>query len=269
MSLSRYPNPLRGAPLAGLGLLACACLAAGGVARAGEGAPGQLTVRAENDAADGDTVHFVTVAAQHALPYVAQWGGLRMNTAIVILADRDDLEARVHAEGDDWADAWALYDTIYLVSLHKMQPSGRMPSFDFLVSLLAHELTHCVMFQMAGSGARFPLWFNEGMAIATSQEASWYLSRDEVTTILGRRPNLDPLRDRYLAHGEARLAYSVAYFAFTLLEEAHGATPIVQVLATMRTGATFPDAFARVYGESLDAFEDRLLRALRTGDPVR
>ncbi|MHB8419847.1 MAG: peptidase MA family metallohydrolase [Myxococcales bacterium] len=246
------------------------CVLAGS-ARANEGPAGaaQISVRAENEGADGDLVPLVTLAAKQALPRVAQWGGLRVNTAVVILPNRDDLQARVHAEGDDWVDAWARYDTVYLVSPHTMRASGSAPSFDYLASLLAHELTHCTMQQAIGSRrGSVPFWFNEGMATVTSDEGSWYMPREEVATVLGRRPSLDPLHDRYLAHGEARLAYSVAYWSFTLLAGL-GTASIERLLSTMGAGTTFADAFAKVYGEPLESFEGRLLRALRRGEPLR
>ena len=231
-----------------------------------------LTVEAENPTLDQDVVPLVSDATRRAGDVAAVWGALRAPTRVVIVSNIDSLEIRAHAEGSDWLQGVAAYDVIWLLSPHQMSAAHQIPSLRYLTTLLTHELTHCVMQQASGSkddyqSRGFPFWFTEGMATNTSGEAA-ALSREALAAELSRRLTADPMHDgRALAHGEPNLAYSSAFWAFSLLST-RGRAPVLQVLAAMRAGLGFPQAFATVYGESLEDFDGKILTALRRNTPL-
>ena len=253
--------------IAGLSLCATLCASSAALAAA------RLTVEAENPTLDQDVVPLVSEAAKRAASAVEAWGELRAPTRVIIVSNIDSLEIRVHDEGKNWIEGAADYDVVWLLSPHQMNPAHQLPSVGYLTTLLAHELTHCVMQQACGARADYqarhiPFWFTEGMAMTTSGEGSGALSREAIAAELSRRQSADPIRHgTALAQGEPRLAYSSAFWAFSLLDT-RGTTLILQTLAGMGTGLDFWEAFAKVYGEPLAVFHTKVLNALRRNESL-
>jgi hypothetical protein len=118
--------------------------------------------------------------------------------------------------------------------------------------LLAHELTHCVMFQAIGGDARvargIPVWFREGMATTNSGERLVAVSaRPGAVDLLSARALLDAT--------ESSLGYATADRAFRYLTQRYGQQRIRLLLARVRDGAEFPEAFRSIMGVTLDVFE--------------
>jgi hypothetical protein len=251
------------------GVWLCALLCASSSAFA----EARVTVEAENPTLDQDVMPLVQDAARRAANAAETWGALREPTRVIIVSNRDSLAIRVHDEGSNWLEGAADYDVVWLLSPHQIKPTHQLPSVGYLATLLTHELTHCVMQQACGTkddyqARHIPFWFTEGMAMTASGEGAAALSREVVAAELSRRQSADPIRHgTALAQGEPRLAYSSAFWAFSLLDS-RGRMPILQTLAGMRTGLDFWEAFAKVYGEPLAAFHTEVLTALRRNEAL-
>jgi len=191
-------------------------------------------------------------ALETAAPLAERWGLLPEMVTITIHPTHDALEAASRVRGVDWMRAWARLDTIELQAPRTWTP-GTANTRD-LTQLLAHELTHCVMYEAIG-GERValgvPAWFREGMATAAA----------------GQR-FVAPVRADALAAtvafsgDEAPLAYVVANEAFLALERRYGIERIRAVLARVRVGSSFAIAFHEELGIALSAFESEFLVAV-------
>jgi hypothetical protein len=227
----------------------------------------QVTVSAEADKDAGEVARIARLAGE-ALPRVQRWGGLPAPTRIVIVPDHATLEERAHRPGFGWLRAWARYDVIYLQSPSTwrflFQPGERE-----LRQVLTHELTHCAMYQVVSSAHHWnriviPLWFREGMASWTAQQSEKRYPVADLHRFLAEHPDLDPLREADdMVRDNPGLVYSAAHWAFDQLEN-RGNDEVPALLGHLREGSTFPQAFAEVFGESEDDFEDQVLNAWRS-----
>lgn len=219
--------------------------------------------RVEHDAGDCAAAIQVKRALALALPLVERWGHLSERVVVRIHATHEELEAAARKPGYEWLRAWARRGSIELQSPRTW--SRGAATDDELVQLLAHELTHCVMFQRMPSGiaARsIPVWFREGMAIVTARERHPKVACD-VARVLGLtsraraaaappRPRADLYRDR------ADAVYAVADRAFRLLLERHGEARVRKLLTALGSGGDFSNAFQASIGLPLDAFEEEI-----------
>jgi hypothetical protein len=124
--------------------------------------------------------------------------------------------------------------------------------------LLQHEIAHVLISRAAG-GHHVPRWFHEGVALAA--ERTWgfgerarfmyEVARRGTTTIDG----LDPMFDG--SRGSVVMAYGLAgaFVDDMLLKQ--GSDWPAQVLAAVREGQAFDEAFGRVTGMSVAAASDR------------
>jgi hypothetical protein len=228
------PNPLAFAPL----LLLAAC--AHGMAAAPP-APG-LEVRHAPD--DGDAAAQVARVLPEALGRVERWGALPGPVTIRIHPSHSALAEAAGRPADAWLRAWARADSVELQS-PRTWSRGRA-SDEALTSLLAHELTHCLLFQRIG--ARWtvrdvPGWFEEGLASFTAGE------RHQRADASALRPTLLALRS------DAALAYGTADRAFRHLVDRHGEAAVRRILSSLAAGQDFPSAFQAATGTSVAAFE--------------
>ena len=133
---------------------------------------GESTVRLEYQARDAAAARRVAEALVKALPCAERWGQLRVPVTVVLHPSHAALEEAVHRDGFAWLRAWARFDTIDLQSPRTWNLIFP-PTLAEIEELLAHELTHCVMYQRAGTASSWPykgipLWFREGMASVTA-----------------------------------------------------------------------------------------------------
>jgi hypothetical protein len=119
-------------------------------------------------------------------------------------------------------------------------------SDEALGQILAHELTHCVLFETAGPGWReqgIPYWFLEGMASVAAGERH----RGARPEALGAPPEL-------LA-SDPRAVYATADRAFRDLLLQHGDLRVRRILDGLAAGHPFRAAFRDATGGSVGDFE--------------
>ncbi|GEJ56351.1 hypothetical protein [Anaeromyxobacter diazotrophicus] len=246
-------------------------------------AVGGATVRLEYGPQDEREARRVAAALAWAVPRAEQWGPLRAPVTIVLQPSHAALEAAVHRPGYPWLRAWARYDAIELQSprtWNRFFP----PAAAELEELLAHELTHCAMYQQAGSAwswpwLEIPLWFREGMASVTAGQG-YKRTRPAELRAFWARPSGgaadgvagsaggaragaagDPIADpEPLYQAQPELVYGAAHLAFQFLLDRYGADRVRQVLAGMREGHAFPGAFRRAIGLTPAEFEGEFRR---------
>lgn len=207
----------------------------------------QYLLRSREDA--GKDVDRTAEALEAATPRLDVWGGLLAPVTVHVLPDHEALEQAVRRPGFDWLRAWARYDDVMLQA-----PSTWAPTQDPLVELLTHELTHCLMFQHSAdgdswNGRRIPLWFREGMAIWTARQGSKYPTLEDTATWLKQHPDLEPFRDGdALSQDFSGPVYGLAHHAFAFLVKRYGEKSVKALMAAMKGGQRFPEAFRTTVG---------------------
>jgi hypothetical protein len=199
---------------------------------------------AGDDAGAADQVRRLLPGAVRA---AGRWGALGTPVVLTIHATHESLEAAAGREGSPWMRAWARRGAVDLQS-PRTWSRGRA-SDDALGQILAHELTHCVLFLAAGRGTQggdIPLWFQEGMASVAAGE---HHARADAEAIAA------PER---LLRSDAKLVYGTADRAFRLLLDRHGEERVRLLLARLGEGRPFPVAFRDTLGVTLAEFEGDL-----------
>ena len=133
--------------------------------------------------------------------------------------------------------------------------ADRYPDFG-LAAVLRHELTHLFVDRASGGG-NVPRWFNEGLAMAVGREVGWS-DRARVALAVIDDGSLPLARlDMAFSGGETEVhaAYALAGDFVRLLLQRHGRNCAAEILAGVKRGARFRDAFDAVTGESLSDFE--------------
>src|SRR3954465_15465508 len=126
---------------------------------------------------------------------LSRWGSFEQPVDIRVYPDHESLEAAVQRDGYPWLRAWAFGDRIFLQSPRSWNdPSPAAVSAE-LRELLAHELTHSLMYQLLGGAPEPPLWFREGMASVTAGEGHPPAARGG-RAIAGRRRTSFPAGSR-------------------------------------------------------------------------
>lgn len=224
----------------------------------------------------GEDLARVRAALERAAPRVSRWGALSAPVVITIHPDHADLEAAVHREGYPWLRAWARYASV------EIQAPGtwaRGSAGDAeLEELVAHELTHCLLYQRGGDALGWPavdddvpLWFREGMASVTAGQEHRRLDRDALRSRLraagsgggagGAGP--DPLTDpEPLQREAAPVVYATAHWAFRFLLDRYGEARVGRILDGLSRGLLFRRAFREAIGIPAPAFEAEFRRYL-------
>jgi hypothetical protein len=211
--------------------------------------------------ADATEIPRVERALIAAGPRLSRWGEFRHGVFIKLLPDHDALEAAVDRRGYPWLRGWAFGDQVLLES-----PRAWAADDAELAELLAHELTHALMYQLlspddAVAAVEPPLWFREGMASVSAGQDHRRLSRDEVARFIAAHPGADLLRPSSGIYREERDAvYGAAHRAFELLLRISGDAAVRDVLGGVRMGDSFADSFARATGWPLADFEAEAVR---------
>jgi hypothetical protein len=206
-------------------------------------------------------------AAEEVLPRLEQWGHLREPITLQVMPDHASLEASVRQHGLDWLRAWGRYDDVFIQTPSTWGLAGATPPQ--LNELLLHELTHCLMYQLASdrlgwTRKQIPLWFREGMASYTAEQSYRWVSLEEIAKYLERFPESDPVRNPDLLYrDDSNLVYGVAHQAFVFLVRRYGEEAVRGVLREMKDGKNFPEAFAGVIGLSPEAFTRDFTRYVR------
>jgi hypothetical protein len=123
--------------------------------------------------------------------------------------------------------------------------------------VLVHELSHVALQRAAGRQA-LPHWFSEGVAISQSKEHSLARARTLWEgTLSGDLIPLARLSQSFPArHGEVDLAYAeAADLVGHMLAGRRGQVHFQALLAGLREGQAFEQAFAAAYGMPLRALE--------------
>jgi hypothetical protein len=228
-----------------------------------------------SDGKSGADVERIQSAIEKATPGLARWGGLREPVTVFVVGSHGDLEAAVHRPGYGWLRAWGRYDDVIFQA-----PSTWTTRDDLVDQLVLHELTHCLLFQRAGTKEtwlekKIPLWFREGMAISTAGQAALYPSLEDSALWLQRHPTSDVFRDgETLSAEQSSEVYGLALHAFTFLEHRYGASRVDALMTGLQQSADFETAFAQTIGVPVSGFQRDFenylrLRAFRgSGRPV-
>jgi hypothetical protein len=226
---------------------------------------------------DAAAARVVREALPQAVARARRFGVLAEPVTITVHPDHAALEAAVHRRGIPWLRAWARYRTIDLQSPRTwgwLRASRRR-----IGELVAHELTHCATYQASGDAADWlyrplPRWFVEGVAsVAAGQGHRWsdpralarhYRAAAKAPPGAGaaaRAGDADPLApaDSLLADRHD-LVYGAAHHAVSSLVSSHGDEAVRRVLAGIRAGGTFEEAFADAVGMTPAAFTDDFRR---------
>jgi hypothetical protein len=265
--------------------LSCLVLALGCSAGLRELRRGELTdtveaagavVRLVYPPSEAQAAKDVAAALPGALAIAQRWGPLSGPVTVRLHPDHESLEAAAGQDGFPWMRGWARFAS---VDLQSPRTWGLVASPDqaYVEEVLAHELTHCVMYQASGSEwswayKSIPLWFREGMASVTAGQAHRRDGLERLARFYARSGPLparagdagghgDPLsRPELLYRTEDRLVYSAAHHAFRFLLDRYGERRVREVLAGMRSGAHFERAFQQAIGIAPARFEDEFRR---------
>ncbi|MBN2530596.1 MAG: hypothetical protein JXR76_29685 [Deltaproteobacteria bacterium] len=153
-----------------------------------------------------------------------------------------------------WSGAVA-FPTQNLVMLPLQRMDGG-PSEDLEVTLV-HEISH-VAFRAASGGAVTPRWFSEGVAILQSEGSSFHRSQSIWWASL--IDDIRPLKEieKYPEGAKsAEQAYAQAADFTTFLIEREGWNGIRFLLAAIRDGSSFDDAFRQSYGQNVNRLEKK------------
>lgn len=197
-------------------------------------------------------------------PGLQRWGGLSERVTIHVVPDHDMLERAVRRSGFSWLRAWAQYDSLILQAPRTW--TGNDAELD---ELLLHELTHCLLFQKIGTSADWaskpvPFWFREGMATVTAGQALRFLSLEDLADWLDRHADVDVFAEsEQLSREEFTATYGLASHAMRFLLRRATDEQLNALLAAMKTGATFDDAFQTHVGTSRERFEADFVSYLR------
>jgi hypothetical protein len=205
-------------------------------------------------------------------PQLSRWGSFRQGVSIRVLPDHDSLEEAVERRGYPWLRAWAFGDHILLQSPRSWSAQPEGASDDELTELLAHELTHSLMYQLIeppqwplfspdSPMEEPPLWFREGMASVTAGQGDRRLSGEDLSRWALLHPGADLLHPSVeIYRTEKEAVYGAAHRAFDLLVAQHGDQAVRDVLRAVRGGARFADAFKAAMGLGLADFEQTAIR---------
>ena len=189
---------------------------------------GETHVVVRHDAEDARAAEQIREALPSAVAAAERFIPLPRSIVITVYPTHEALEAASHRANEPWMRAWARSDTIDLQSPRTW--SRGHASDGQMRQLLAHELTHCALFQALGrdphAAAGVPAWFVEGMA----------------TTSAGQR-------------FEAGDRYAAADRAFRSLVAAYGEDRVRALLLQMSKRGDFEQAFREIIGVSPAEFE--------------
>jgi hypothetical protein len=194
---------------------------------------------------------------------LARWGALDHRVQFYLLPSHLRLASAVGRFGYDWLHAWARYDEVYFQSPATW---GWTVSDAEVNELVLHELTHCLMYQRAATAETWvakeiPLWFREGMATWTANQAYKFPSLEDLARFYETHPEADPILNPDPLYKESNdIVYAAAHHGFTFLIRRYQEQTVHRLLDAMREGRTFPEAFSAVTGITATAFATEFRR---------
>lgn len=131
---------------------------------------------------------------------------------------------------------------------------------------MQHELSH-VAVAIAARDTNLPRWFDEGFAMRTASQ--WDIERASTllrATMSGGLHDFRQITTRWPAGaGEAQIAYAQSQHFVRWCEERYGIDIFARVLASVRDGETFADAFRQHTGSLLTVAFDRWESSIQVG----
>lgn len=215
---------------------------------------------------DRDAAPVIRRAVENALPRLRRWGEMKVPFRVEVYPTHEALERAVDRPGYAWLRAWARYRVVYLQAPRTWSLLGA--SAAQVEELIAHELTHCLMYQLAASEFDWPhkgipIWFREGMASVTAQQGYRRGAlADLARSLRGGGSDLIGEADA-LYQSESDAVYTAAHHAFAFLVLRYGDDGVRQVLREMSAGRDFDAAFMRAIGLERPAFEAEFARYVR------
>lgn len=182
--------------------------------------------------------------------HAARWLGVEPSGRAEIHLVPDHAAMRALAPG---APSWSVAVTSGDRMVFRLDLVDRDPA-NSLDIVLSHE---CVHFALNRVPARFPRWFEEGLAVHHAGLA--YLQLDTTVERAASAGRLPPFAeaDRLFEGGasEAALGYRMGQRAAGAFVRRFGDDAVARLVRSSAAGAAFPEAFADATGEGLDDFE--------------
>jgi hypothetical protein len=217
-------------------------------------------------------VRQVQQALVNAAPRLLLWGRLREQVKLRLLPNHEQLQRALDALGANqrgvtWLRGWSRYDEVLLQAPRTWSLLGT-PQRQ-VDELLTHELTHSLMYQLAAdrlgwSRKQIPLWFREGMASYTANQAYRWVTLEDMARHLQKNPDSDPVgQPAELYRNDSNLVYGAAHHAFAFLVKRYGEEKVRTILSEMQGGKVFPEAFESAVGLPPDVFVRDFTRYVR------
>lgn len=224
-------------------------------------------------AGDEKQARRVIRSLETAVPKARRWGAMNAPITITIHPSHEALEHAAGRQGYEWLRAWARYQTIEFQSPRTW---GILAVPDRKIEeLLAHELTHCAMYQASGSDVTWmfkeiPRWFSEGIATVTAGQGYRYgglaaikaFYQEKLPGSAGGEPGRRGPRMPVAFHGDpiidpdpiymeqSDVVYGAAHHAAEFLFARYGEERVRKIVALMGKGQRFPAAFREAIGIS-------------------
>ena len=170
--------------------------------------------------------------------------------------ESDGLPSGLHGIMPEWAAGIALvHERTAIIRTDRIGPYGQRR----LKNVLVHEMSHLVMAEAAGAGRdAMPRWFREGVAGHIAHDGEWldFLHLWLSPAASSRHPLavMEGSFDR--GDDEARrAAYAGAFSFVSYTIESHGEASLGRVLARLRDGRDFEEAWAMATGSTLRSDE--------------
>jgi hypothetical protein len=197
---------------------------------------------------DPEVAAQVRRALPRAIRAAARWVAVPAAITLTVHPTHAGLEEATGRSGSPWMRAWARIGSVDLQSPRSWS-RGRATD-EALTQILAHELTHCALFQVVGRARDIPAWFQEGMASVAAGEHHTLARADAVS-----------VRSALLA-SDPRLFYGSADRAFRVLVQRSGDAGVRRLLSRLGEGRPFPAAFQDATGLTVTDFEADLASRL-------
>lgn len=161
--------------------------------------------------------------------------------------------APVHSPPPEYASGVA-YNGMHFVLISMLQPRGA-EAVD-IEETFRHEMAH-VALEDAVAGHHVPVWFNEGLAIALSNELAW--QRRETLMKATLQGTLIPLSDLDSSfpreNHDVSVAYAQAADFMQFLQRRSDHARFVSMIERVKDGQAFDRAIADAYGSDLRKLE--------------
>ena len=136
-------------------------------------------------------------------------------------------------------------------------------SFARMKEVIIHELNHIYMFRIPQYRS-IPSWFKEGMAMQSANEFS-LLHKIKISQSIWKRKLIPLLRLQNISqykYDKVKLAYGESAAAMEAMEYYYGKNIKINLLEKMKSGDTFPEAFKKNSGDTINDFQIKFVTYL-------